>query len=97
MITALASIIYLSSAQVFAVTIEDQQKFSAQLSGDQEVPPIQTNASGMAWFKTNQDSMEFELNVTRLQGTTMAHLQNYNGSSTYWKTRRNWTSGNTIV
>lgn len=76
LITVLASIIYLSSAQVFAVTIEDQQKFSAQLSGDQEVPPIQTNASGMAWFKTNQDSMEFELNVTSLQGTTMAHLHN---------------------
>jgi hypothetical protein len=48
LITALASIIYLSSVQVFAITIEDQQKFSAQLSGDQEVPPLQTNASGMA-------------------------------------------------
>ncbi|HEX2409149.1 MAG TPA: CHRD domain-containing protein [Nitrososphaeraceae archaeon] len=48
LITALASIIYLSSVQVFAMTIEDQQKFSAQLSGDQEVPPLQTNPSGMA-------------------------------------------------
>lgn len=76
LITALASTIYLSSVSVFAEPRGVQQKFSAQLSGDQEVPPIQTNASGMAWFKSNQDSLEFELNVTDLQGITMAHIHN---------------------
>lgn len=76
LITALASTIYLSSVSVFAEPSGVQQKFSAQLSGDQEVPPIQTNASGMAWFKSNQDSLEFELNVTDLQGITMAHIHN---------------------
>lgn len=76
LITVLISIAYLSSASVFAVPSEGQKKFSAQLSGDQEVPPIQTNASGMAWFKSNQDSLEFELNVTDLQGITMAHIHN---------------------
>jgi hypothetical protein len=76
LITVLASTIYLSSASVFAGPSGDQQKFSAQLSGDQEVPPIQTNASGMAWFKSNQDSLEFELSVTDLQGITMAHIHN---------------------
>ena len=75
-ITALASTTFLSSASVFAVPSEDQQKFSALLSGDQEVPPIQTNASGVAWFKPNQDSIEFKLNVTDLQGTIMAHIHN---------------------
>lgn len=76
LIAAFASTIYLSSASVFAGPSGAQQKFSAQLFGDQEVPPIQTNASGMAWFKSNQDSLEFELNVTDLQGITMAHIHN---------------------
>ena len=77
-ITALlAFTTYLSSASVFAIpTSGNQQKFSAQLSGDQEVPPIQSNASGIAWFNSNQDSLEFEINVTDLQGITMAHLHN---------------------
>lgn len=76
LITALTSITYLSSTPVFAVPSGDQQKFTAQLSGDQEVPPIQTNASGMTWFKPKQDRIEFELNVTDLQGVTMAHIHN---------------------
>lgn len=74
LITALTSTIYLSHSQIFAVPIEGEQKFSAQLSGDQEVPSIQTNASGMAWFNSNRDNLKFELNVTALQGITMAHI-----------------------
>jgi hypothetical protein len=76
LITALISIAYLSSVSIFAGPSEDQQKFSAQLSGEQEVPPLQTNASGIAWFKSNRDNLEFELNVTDLQGITMAHIHN---------------------
>ena len=75
-ITVLVSITYLSSTPVFAVPSGDQQKFTAQLSGDQEVPPIQTNASGITWFKPKQDSIAFELNTTDLQGITMAHIHN---------------------
>src|SRR5680860_553529 len=75
-ITALTSITYLASTPVFAVPSGGQQKFTAQLSGDQEVPPIQTNASGMTWFKPKQDRIEFELNVTNLRGVTMAHIHN---------------------
>src|SRR5215204_5774470 len=74
MITVLACTTHLSSVIVFAVPSESQQKFSAQLSGDQEVPPLHTNASGMAWFNSNRDIIEFELNVTDLQGITMAPI-----------------------
>jgi hypothetical protein len=76
LITTLIYIAYFSSASVFAVPSEGQQKFSAQLSGDQEVTPLQTNASGMAWFNSNRDIIEFELNVTDLQGITMANIHN---------------------
>jgi CHRD domain len=75
LITALTSITYLSYATtVFAVHHEGKQKFSAQLSGDQQVPPVQTSASGMAWFKPMQDNVWFEINVTNIQGVTMAHI-----------------------
>jgi hypothetical protein len=52
----------------------EKQKFTAQLSGDQQVPPVQTSASGMAWFKPMQDSVAFEVNVSNIQGVTLAHI-----------------------
>ena len=71
MITALTS-----TTTVFAVQHSgwDKQKFTTQLSGDQEVPPIQTSASGKAWFKPMQDNLGFKVNVTDIQGVTMAHI-----------------------
>ena len=30
----------------------------------------------MAWFNSNRDIIEFELNLTDLQGITMAHIHN---------------------
>ena len=76
-IAALTSITYPSSATtVFAVHGGEgnQQKFSAKLSGDQQVPSIQTSASGIAWFKPMQDNIWFKVNVTNIQGVTMAHI-----------------------
>src|SRR5215212_2439554 len=49
LMTALTFIIYSSSSStttVFAVQGEDKQKFTAQLSGDQQVPHIQTGKQG---------------------------------------------------
>ncbi len=74
LITALTSMTYLSSTTIFAVQHEGKQKYTAQLSGDQQVPPIQTSASGMAWFKPMQDNVWFKINVTDIQGVTMAHI-----------------------
>ncbi len=73
LITAVIFITSMSSTAttpVFAI----QQKFTAQLSGDQQIPPIQTSASGIAWFKPMQDSIWFKVNVTDIQGVTMAHI-----------------------
>lgn len=53
---------------------ENVQKFKSKLSGDQEVPPIQTNASGMAWYKPMADSIWYKINVTDIQGVTGAHI-----------------------
>jgi hypothetical protein len=56
------------------IVLAQNQKFNAKLSGQQEVPPVQTTASGMAWFKPMQDKVWFKLNVTDMQGVTQAHI-----------------------
>ena len=56
------------------IVLAQNQKFNAKLSGQQEVPPVQTTASGMAWFKSMQDKVWFKLNVTDMQGVTQAHI-----------------------
>ena len=56
------------------IVLAQNQKFNAKLTGQQEVPPVQTTASGMAWFKPMQDKVWFKLNVTDMQGVTQAHI-----------------------
>ena len=56
------------------VLAQTQKQFNAKLSGQQEVPPVQTTSSGMAWFKPMQDKVWFKLNVTDMQGVTQAHI-----------------------
>jgi hypothetical protein len=56
------------------IVLAQNQKFNTKLSGQQEVPPVQSTASGMAWFKTMQDKIWFKLNVTDMQGVTQAHI-----------------------
>jgi len=76
LITISVSSISLSASTVFALQGEsgNQQKINAKLSGDQEVPPVKTSASGIAWFNITHDDVDFELNVTNLEGATMAHI-----------------------
>jgi hypothetical protein len=62
--------VLVSTTPVFA----EQQKFTAKLSGEQEVLPVQSSASGMAWFKPMQNSIKFELKVTSMQAVTQGHI-----------------------
>lgn len=50
--------------------------FTAHLTGGQEVPPVQTKATGQATFKLSQDgkSLHYKLSVANLIGITMAHI-----------------------
>ena len=66
----MVSAITFSNHIVFA----QKDKFNAKLSGQEEVPPVQTTASGMAWFKPMQDKVWFKVNVTDMQGVTQAHI-----------------------
>jgi hypothetical protein len=51
-------------------------KFSINLTGSEEVPPVQTNATGTAEisaFDISSDSISYGINVTNISGPTAAH------------------------
>ena len=72
----IAVTITMVSATTFSnqIVLAQNQKFKANLSGQEEVPPVQTTASGMGWFKPMQDKVWFKLSVTDMQGVTQAHI-----------------------
>jgi hypothetical protein len=51
-------------------------RFVAPLSGDEEVPPVATNATGVATFKLSADETElrFRLIVAYIHNVTQAHI-----------------------
>ena len=73
-ITALATITITSLANsVFAQGGE--QKFMAKLSGQDEVPPTDSQATGMAEFTLmGTDSVMYSVNATNIQGVTAGHI-----------------------
>lgn len=49
--------------------------YKAQLSGQNEVPPVQTKATGQAEFtKPANDTIKYRVNVTGISNATMAHI-----------------------
>ena len=72
----IATTIIMVSAITFSnhIALAQNEKFKAKLSGQEEIPPVQTTASGKAWFKPMQDKVWFKLNVTDMQGVTQAHI-----------------------
>ncbi len=75
LVGAIASLILVvgatNSGYVFA-----KQKFSATLSGAEEVPPVDTTAGGQATFTTmnNDTAIKYKVNITGLSDATGAHI-----------------------
>ena len=59
-----------------ANTVNAKDLFTATLTGDQEVPPVDTPASGKAFFRLNQaeTAIEFQLHVNEGLGITQSHI-----------------------
>ena len=54
-----------------------ESDFKAELSGDAEVPPVQTDTSGEAKFITHDDAIDFELEIddaVDILGAAGAHI-----------------------
>jgi hypothetical protein len=70
--SAIAISSFLSTSTVFA-----NHEFAANLTGQQEVPPVDTQASGEAIFVTimpKNETIDYYLNATGIQGATQGHI-----------------------
>lgn len=48
--------------------------FTAPLSGDQEVPPVDTDATGLAQFQYKNDVLTYKLIVANIDDVRMSHI-----------------------
>lgn len=66
------------------------RNFRANLSGDNEVPPVETNARGQATFQLNKagDELSYKLIVANIEDVLMAHIHlapaGQNGAVAAW-------------
>ena len=78
MTTAIAGLAAVSTGanppMVFA-----NHEFAANLTGQEEVPPVDTQATGQAIFvpiQPTNETIDFHVNATGIQGVTAAHIHN---------------------
>lgn len=57
-----------------AVAGGSEQKFTAKLSGKEEVPPNDSAAAGWAWIKPMNDTVGYQVNVTDIDKVKAAHI-----------------------
>jgi CHRD domain len=55
---------------------EQKRTFTAQLGGNQEIPPNTSIAKGWAWFTQKGNTIWYKLNVTGLDMVVGAHIHN---------------------
>jgi hypothetical protein len=69
-------IVVLSSTPTASAQQQQSQSFTAKLAGNNEVPPVNTPATGMAQFQLSPDGKElsYDLSTTSLNGFMMAHV-----------------------
>lgn len=71
---ALASIGITTTNSLTSPVFAQDQKFTAKLSGQDEVPPTTSQATGMAEFTVMGDSVEYTVNASGMQGVTAGHI-----------------------
>ena len=75
--TTAAALAGMSMAATGVATAKGRNhNFRAPLSGDEEVPPVDTRARGLAKFQLSKDEteLEYRLNVANIEHLTMAHI-----------------------
>ena len=73
----LGSVAGLSSFSNTSIDVFAKHEQVANLSGQEEVPPVDTQATGMAEFTPvvpNNETVDFNVNATDIQGVTAGHI-----------------------
>lgn len=59
----------------FNTVFGGDNRFSAPLTGGEEVPPVNTNSTGIALFEfVNNNNINFKVNVTNMDNIKAAHI-----------------------
>ena len=58
----------------FTTIFADDNRFSTPLTGMEEVPPVNTNSTGIALFELVNNNINFKVNVTNLDNINSAHI-----------------------
>jgi hypothetical protein len=57
------------------VSAQEPMTFTVNLTGNEEVPPVQTEATGVAEFTPmGMDSIGYTINATNIEGATAGHI-----------------------
>ena len=76
-IAALVIISIIGSVLTFSVIQQQvlgQEAFTAELSGDNELPPINTDANGTITIQGNNQSLNYQLALSDMKNVTAAHI-----------------------
>jgi hypothetical protein len=75
-LSAVLTITVATYGVIDSVFAQGPPKFTINLTGSEEVPPVQTNATGTAEisaFDISSDSISYGINATNIPGVTAAH------------------------
>jgi hypothetical protein len=57
---------------------QELQPFTSQMSGTEEVPPVDTTATGTAEFNLGTNGIDYQVSVSGISGVTAAHIHSGN-------------------
>ena len=58
----------------FNTALSEDNKYFTPLTGMEEVPPVNTNSTGIALFELLNNQIDFKVNVTNLDNIKSAHI-----------------------
>ena len=65
---------FLTTTNLTSEVFAQSEKFNAKLTGKEEVPPVDTQATGMAEFMPNGENVNYMINATNIKNVTEGHI-----------------------
>ena len=65
---------FLTTTNLTSEVFAQSEKFNAKLTGKEEVPPVDTQATGMAEFMPNGENVNYVINATNIKNVTEGHI-----------------------
>src|SRR5687768_5694104 len=73
-ILLLMSTLIILTFYTFNTALSQDNKYFTPLTGKEEVPPVNTNSTGIALFELLNNQVDFKVNVTTLDNIKSAHI-----------------------